>query len=235
MVKKTLTLLVDDDPRLIRFVRANLESVGHKVIVAEEAQSALRLLDRETPNLVILDIMLPGMDGFELCQRIREYSTVPIIMLTAKAEESDKVKGLRLGADDYLTKPFGVQELLARVEAVLRRAEYPEETSVSPTFTYRDVSIDFLRYRVTKRGKEVRLTPTEYRLLFQLAKNAGRVMFHEELLSNVWGAEYRDEVEYLRAYIRHLRRKIEDDPSRPTYILSKPGIGYLFASSSQPP
>ncbi len=228
MGKKPSILLVDDDPRLIRFVRANLESVGYKVIVAEEARPALQLLDREMPDLIILDIMLPGMDGFELCQRIRESSTVPIIMLTAKTEESDKVKGLALGADDYLIKPFGVPELLARVDAVLRRIRYPEETAASPAFSYGDFSIDFLRHRVTMRGKEVPLTSTEYRLLFELTKNAGRVMFHEELLSKVWGTEYRDEVEYLRAYIRHLRRKLEEDPHQPKYILSRHGIGYMF-------
>ncbi|TET12686.1 MAG: response regulator transcription factor [Dehalococcoidia bacterium] len=230
MGRKTSILLVDDDPRLIRFARANLESVGYEVIVAGEAGAALQLLDRDMPDLAILDIMLPGMDGFELCHRIRQFSAVPIIMLTAKADETDKVKGLRLGADDYLTKPFGVEELLARVEAVLRRAKHPEETTVSPTFSYSDFSIDFLRHRVTVRGEEVSFTPTEYRLLFELAKNAGRVMFHEELLSRVWGTEYQNEVEYLRAYVRHLRQKIEDDPRQPQYILSKPGIGYMFAS-----
>lgn len=228
MVKKNSILLVDDDPRLIRFVRANLESVGHRVIVAEEATAALKLFDMEILDLVILDVMLPGMDGFQICQRIREISSVPIIMLTAKAEEADKVRGLKLGADDYLTKPFGVQELLARVEAVLRRAKYPEEATGSPVFKCGDFSIDFLRHRITTRGKEVSLTSTEYRLLFELTKNAGKIMLHQELLTRVWGSVYRDELEYLRAYIRHLRQKIEDNPREPKYILSKPGIGYMF-------
>ena len=230
MGKKTSILIVDDDPRLIRFVRANLESVGYEVLVAVESGAALQLLDKDMPDLAILDVMLPGMDGFELCQRIRQASTIPIIMLTAKAEETDKVKGFRLGADDYLTKPFGVEELLARVEAVLRRTKYPEERVAPPTFSYIDFSIDFLRHRVTVRGEEVSLTPTEYRLLFQLAKNAGRVMFHEELLSKVWGTDYQNELEYLRAYVRHLRQKTEANPRQPEYILSKPGIGYMFAS-----
>jgi DNA-binding response OmpR family regulator len=230
MGKKTTILLVDDDPRLIRFVRANLESVGYRVVVAAEAGSALELLDREMPGLAILDVMLPGMDGFDLCQRVRQNLQIPIIMLTAKAEEADKVKGLRVGADDYLTKPFGVEELLARVEAVLRRANYPDEAPVNASFTCRDFCIDFLRHRVTIGVEEVLLTPTEYRLLVELARNAGRVMFHEELLSRVWGAEYGNEVEYLRAYVRHLRRKIEADPRQPEYILSRPGIGYMFAS-----
>ena len=232
MRKKTTILIVDDDPRLIRFVRANLESVGYGVVVASEAGAALELLDREMPELAILDVMLPGLDGFDLCRRIRQSSAIPIIMLTAKAEEADKVKGLRVGADDYLTKPFGVEELLARVEAVLRRARYPEEAPVSSSFAHGDFSIDFLRHRVTMRGEEVILTPTEYRLLVELTRNAGRVMFHEELLSRVWGAEYGNEVEYLRAYVRHLRRKMEADPSQPEYILSRPGIGYMFAGPS---
>ena len=229
MEKRASILLVDDDQRLIRFVRANLESIGHKVYVAEDSETALQFLDGETPDLVILDIMLPGMDGFELCQRIREFSTVPIVMLTAKAEEADKVRGLELGADDYITKPFGVQELLARVEAMLRRTSYPQDTITSPTFSCGDFTIDFLRHLVTIRGKEVRLTPTEYRLLAKLAGNAGRVIFHDKLLTDVWGAEYRDELDYLRAYIRHLRRKIEHNPHQPRYILSIPGVGYMFA------
>jgi DNA-binding response OmpR family regulator len=232
MVKKTSILVVDDDPRLLRFVRANLESVGFKVSVADEVHSALELVERETPDLIILDIMLPEVDGYEFCQRVREFSTVPIIMLTAKVEESDKVKGLRLGADDYLTKPFGIQELLARVEALLRRSRFSEGVKTPTVFTRGDVTIDFTRRRVMVRGQEVAFTPTEYRLLCELATNAGKVMLHEELLTRVWGAEYRNELEYLRAYIRHLRRKIERDPRQPQHIISKTGIGYMFVEPS---
>ncbi len=230
MSRKTSILLVDDDPRLIRFVRANLESVGHRVLVAEQAESALEMMEREVPDIIILDIMLPGMDGFALCRRIREFSTVPILMLTARVAEADKVRGLQLGADDYLTKPFGAQELLARVDALLRRSRLQEGDQAVPVFRYGDVVVDFLRRRVEVRGQEVSLTPIEYKLLCQLVANAGRVMLHEDLLNKVWGPEYRDELEYLRAYIRHLRQKIEADPSRPKYILSKPGMGYLFAN-----
>lgn len=229
MGKKTTILVVDDDPRLLRFVRANLESVGYRVVMAEDARSALELVEKEILALIILDIMLPGMDGYELCQRMREFSVVPIIMLTAKGEEADKVRGLRLGADDYLTKPFGVEELLARVEALLRRSSFSVEVKV-PIFTYENLSVDFARRRVTVRGQEVAFTPTEYRLLCELVGNAGKVLLHEELLTRVWGAEYRNELEYLRAYIRHLRQKIEEDSHNPRYILSKPGIGYMFAS-----
>lgn len=231
-MKKTIVAVIDDDVRLLRFVKANLEAMGYQVSTAEDSDPGLELVARDMPDLVILDIMLPTRDGYELCQRIREFSTVPVLMLTAKGEELDKVKGLRLGADDYLTKPFGIQELLARVEALLRRAKASETIKTSHIFTSGDLVIDFSRRRVTVRGNEVAFSPTEYRLLSELANNAGKVMLHEELLTRVWGTEYRDELEYLRAYIRHLRRKIEEDPSRPGYIISRPGIGYLLVIKS---
>lgn len=229
MIKKTAILLVDDDPQLIRLVRANLDSVGYRVMVAGDSISALKAVDLEMPDLIILDIMLPDMDGYELCSRIREFSSVPIIMLTAKVEDVDKVKGLKVGADDYLTKPFNMEELLARVEAVLRRTKFPEDIKAPTSFTCEDVSVDFTLRRVTVRGKEVPLTLIEYKLLSQLVNNAGRVMLHRELLSKVWGSEYQDEVDYLRAYVRHLRQKIEADPHQPKHILSRLGIGYVFA------
>jgi len=183
MGKNPSILLVDDDPQLIRLVRANLESVGYRVLVAMDAHSALKLVEMETPDMIILDIMLPEIDGYELCQRIREFSSIPIIMLTAKVEDNDKVRGLKLGADDYLTKPFSVQELLARIEAVLRRtsSSSSEEARVPPTFTCGDVCVDFAQRRVTVRGQKVALTLTEYKLLCQLVSNAGRVMLHREL------------------------------------------------------
>jgi two-component system KDP operon response regulator KdpE len=227
---KISILAVDDDPQLIRLVRANLESVGYKVFAAMDAHSALELVDREMPDMILLDIMLPEMDGYEVCQRIREFASTPIIMLTAKVEDIDKVKGLKLGADDYVTKPFNVQELLARIEAVLRRTRSSEEVNGPRTVTYGDVSVDFVQRRVLVRGQEVALTLTEYKLLCQLVSNAGRVMLHRELLTKVWGPEYQGELEYLRAYIRHLRQKIEEDPHQPRCILSKPGIGYTFVS-----
>ncbi len=232
MAEKLSILLVDDDPQLIRLVRTNLEPEGYRVLVAMDARSALELVDREMPDMIVLDIMLPEIDGYELCQRIREFSATPIIMLTAKVEDTDKVTGLKLGADDYITKPFNVQELLARIEAVLRRTRSSQEANAPRTLTYGDVSIDFVQRRVLVRGQEVALTLTEYNLLSQLVSNAGRVMLHGELLTRVWGPGYQDELEYLRAYIRHLRQKIEEDPHQPKYILSKPGMGYMFVSSA---
>ena len=230
MAEKLSILLVDDDSQLIRLVRANLEPVGYRVLVAMDARSALEIVDREMPDLMVLDIMLPEIDGYELCRRIREFSDIPIIMLTAKVEDTDKVTGLKLGADDYMTKPFNVQELLARIEAVLRRTRATDEITGPRTFTAGDISVDFVQRRVTVRGQEVALTLTEYKLLSQLVSNAGRVMLHGELLTRVWGPGYQDELEYLRAYIRHLRQKIEENPHQPKYILSKPGMGYIFAS-----
>jgi DNA-binding response OmpR family regulator len=229
MTHKTSVLLVDDDPQLIRLVRANLDSVGYKITVAMDAQTALKQVNLEVPDLIILDIMLPDMDGYGLCQRIREFSAIPIIMLTAKVEDQDKVKGLKSGADDYLTKPFNMDELLARIEAVLRRTKFPDEVKSPRAFTGGDVTVDFVQRRVSVRGQEVALTLTEYKLLSLLVSNAGRVMLHRELLAKVWGVEYQEEVDYLRAYIRHLRQKIEEDSKQPKYILSKLGIGYLFS------
>ncbi len=233
MIKASRVLVVDDDSRVLRFLRANIESVGYEVVLAEDAVSSLELMEKEEPDLVIVDIMLPGMDGFELCRRIREFSIKPIMMLTAKVEEADKVKRLRIGADDYLTKPFSAQELIARVEALLRRSKLSESEQHHATFTQGDLFVDFSQRKVNLRGKEVVLTPTEYKLLYQLATNAGKVMFHEDLLTRVWGTGYHDELEYLRAYIRNLRRKIEDDPHRPKYILSRPGVGYMFAATRE--
>jgi len=222
-------LVVDDDVRLLRFVRANLETVGYKVLLSEDAETAIGVVEKDMPDLIILDIMLPEMGGLELARRMREFSAVPILMLTAKAEEADIVAGLRGGADDYMTKPFGVQELLARVEAILRRTGNSEGRATGQDVVkLGDLSIDFLRRRVVVRGDEVELTLTEYKLLSELATNAGKVMLHGELLSKVWGPEYSNEWEYLRAYVRRLRRKIEKDPAHPQHILSRPGFGYIL-------
>ncbi len=229
MTKNASILVVDDDVRLLRFVRANLESVDYKVLVAEDGVQALAVMEKEMPDLAILDIMVPGIDGFELCRRIREFSAMPVIMLTAKAEESDKIRAFKLGADDYLTKPFSAPELLARVEAVLRRARLPQD-SKSPVLTIGELGIDFVKRRVTMAGKDIDLTPTEYKLLQQLASNAGKVMLHEDLLTKVWGVEYRDELDYLRAYVRRLRHKIESDPTDPKYLIAKPGVGYVIVA-----
>jgi two-component system, OmpR family, KDP operon response regulator KdpE len=224
-------MVVEDEPRLLRLVRALLQSEGFEVVAATTGEEALQLAETAALDLVLLDILLPGdVDGYEVCRRIRESSHVPIIMLTAKAQEHDKLRGFDLGADDYLTKPFSSRELLARVKAVIRRNSLHREPDVAAVVTLGGLTVDLDRRRVTVEGTEVNLTATEYSLLAELAQNAGRVMMHSELLARVWGPEYRDETEYLRTYIRYLRRKIEQNPSHPRYILSRPGIGYYLTS-----
>ncbi|MCL5961781.1 MAG: response regulator transcription factor [Chloroflexi bacterium] len=232
-MKPKSVLVVDDEPRLVKYVKANLESVGYRVLTAYEGKTALELAERENPDLIMLDLVMPEIDGYQLCRRIREFSDVPIIMLTARGEEADKVKGLDIGADDYITKPFGAEELLARVRALLRRHGQPEHGTARTSFVCGGFCLDHVRNRVTVRDKEIVLSGTEYKLLLYLTANAGRVILHEDLLSKVWGPEYRDEIDYLRVYVHHLRQKIEDDPSKPRYILSRPGIGYTFVSPDQ--
>jgi two-component system KDP operon response regulator KdpE len=224
-------LVVDDEPRLVRLVREVLTAVGYKVLSAADGKQALETLALEQPDLVLLDILLPGdMDGYEISSRVREFSAVPIIMLTAKTREVDMLHGFDVGADDYLTKPFSAKELIARVKAVLRRSKLPgKEAMTTADFLCGDLAINFARYKVKVRGEETSLTPTEFRLLQQLALNANRVMLHEDLLTKVWGLEYRDDIDYLRAYVRHLRRKIEEHPSEPRYILTTPGVGYMLS------
>jgi len=223
-------LVVDDEPRYVRWITVNLRASGYRVLTAADGQTALDLTASERPDLVLLDIGLPVLNGLEVCRRIREFSTVPIIMLTAKAAEADKVAGLDAGADDYLPKPFGPPELMARLRAALRRARYAESPTAEPVFQHGDLTIDFARHAVSRGGEPVTLTPTEYKLLVQLARHAGRVMVPEELLTAVWGPEYRDETQHVRLYVSRLRRKIEPDPEQPRYVLTKPGIGYLFAA-----
>jgi two-component system, OmpR family, KDP operon response regulator KdpE len=223
-------LVVEDEPRLLRLVRSLLQSEGYDVVAATTAEEALEHAETGQPDLVLLDLLLPGeIDGYEVCRRIREFSHVPILMLTARAQENDKVRGFDLGADDYLTKPFSSRELLARVKALLRRNSLHAEPAAAEVVTSGSLTIDLGRRRVTLEGREVTLTATEYNLLAELARNAGKVMMHEELLARVWGPEYRDETEYLRTYVRYLRKKVEEDPSRPHHILSRPGIGYYLA------
>lgn len=229
---KEKILVVDDEPRILRLVRSNLEPLGYKVITATDGETALSQAEMNELDLVVLDIMLPRMDGWEVCRRLREFSNVPIIMLTAKGDEYDKIKGLELGADDYITKPFSVQELLARVKAVLRRWRFDVDPKHEPVFALGSFTMNFAQRRVNVRGDDVRLSPTEYKLLYELVNNAGRVVLHQDLLAKVWGREYRDETEYLRVYVRYLRQKIEDEPSKPKLILTEPGVGYRFA---QPP
>jgi two-component system KDP operon response regulator KdpE len=221
-------LVVDDEPRIVEVVSMNLEVEGYQVTAASNGYQALDKVTKDLPDLVILDIMMPEMDGFETLKRIREISTVPVIMLTVKGEETDRVKGLDLGADDYITKPFGPSELVSRVKAAIRRAEMPTPAPKTEIWVDDDLSIDFSRRRVLVRGKEVRLRPTEYRLLYHLVSNAGRILTHETLLRRVWGYEYRDEDQYLWLYITYLRQKLEEDPKHPKYILGERGIGYRF-------
>jgi two-component system KDP operon response regulator KdpE len=221
-------LVVDDEPRVVRLVREVLVATGFQVVAAGTGKSAIEMVALEQPDLVLLDILMPsGPDGYEVCRRIREFSKVPVIMLTAKAQETDMLQGFDVGADDYLTKPFSAKELVARVRAVLRRTTHPEEIA-STTLTCNDLEIDFARRTVKVRGEQVSLTRTEYALLRQLALNANRVILHRDLLAEVWGPEYRDDIDYLRAYIRYLRRKLEADPSDPQQILTSPGIGYML-------
>ncbi|MBI2830873.1 MAG: response regulator transcription factor [Chloroflexi bacterium] len=226
-------LVVDDEPRIVEAVGMNLELEGYQVSGANNGYEALRKVTEELPDLAILDVMMPEMDGFETLKRIREVSTIPVIMLTVKGEEPDKVKGLELGADDYVTKPFSPRELVSRVKAALRRAEMPTPAPKTEIKVDDALSIDFTRRKVMVRGKEIHLRPTEYRLLYHLVSNAGRVLTHETLLRRVWGHEYRDEDQYLWLYITYLRRKIEEDPKHPKYILGERGIGYRFKDFEQ--
>ena len=222
-------LVVDDEPRVLRLVSEVLKAVGYEVIAVGSVTSAMETLVMERPNLVLLDVLLgDGPTGYDICRRIREFSDVAIIMLTAKATEADVLAGFEAGADDYLTKPFSARELIARVGAVLRRTGHPEE-AITSTHVCGGLEINFAQRTVKKDGKIVPLTRTEYALLRELALHPNCVMSHVQLLTSVWGPEYRDDVDYLRAYIRYLRRKLEHEPSTPFYILTRPGVGYMLA------
>ena len=223
-----LILVVDDEPRMRRFMHMNLDLEGYRVIEAENGLEAINRVRDDLPDLVLLDVMMPEMDGFEALRLIREMSNTPVIMLTVKGEEDDRVRGLDLGADDYVTKPFSPRELASRIKAVLRRAEMPTPVEESIIEVDDRLQIDFNRRQVIVDGKELKLRPTEYRLLYHLVNNAGWTLPHETLLAKVWGHEYRDETHYLRLYITYLRQKIEEDPANPKYILTERGLGYRF-------
>jgi len=223
-----IVLVVDDEHTLQDFVRRNLEVRGYSVVTASNGLEALAIFTTRNIDLVILDLMMPRMDGLETTRRIRQRSAVPIIILTALDEESDKIKAFDLGADDYLTKPFGVGELLARVKAVLRRSRWTEPPTRQGRLIHGDIIVDLERHEVTAQGKEVKLTPTEFNLLTYLMEHAGKVLPHQAILRNVWGPEYGEETEYLRVYVGHLRQKIELIPSKPTYLMTERGIGYRF-------
>jgi two-component system KDP operon response regulator KdpE len=226
--KNKLILVVDDEERMARFVRLNLEHDGFQVIEAYRGIQAVQIIRERMPDVVLLDVMMPDMDGFEVLQLIRENNQVPVIMLTAKGEEDDKVKGLELGADDYITKPFSPRELVSRVKAVLRRTETSLSDGEGVIEVDEHLRLDFGRREVWMDGKLIRLRPTEYRLLYHLVQNAGWVLTYDQILSKVWGYEYRDEPHYVRLYVNYLRQKLEQDPATPKYILTERGVGYRF-------
>lgn len=227
-LKNKLILVVDDEERMARFIRLNLEHDGFQVVEAYKGMEAIEVLRDMMPDLVLLDVMLPDIDGFEVLKLIREFNSVPVIMLTAKSEEDDRVRGLEYGADDYVTKPFSPRELVSRVRAVLRRTEASSITSKDLIDVDGRLKIDFGRREVWVEGELVKLRPTEYRLLYHLVQNAGWVMTYDQILAKVWGYEYRDEPHYVRLYVNYLRQKLEEDPSNPKYILTERGVGYRF-------
>jgi two-component system KDP operon response regulator KdpE len=219
-------LVVDDEQEITLVLRSGLTKHGFDVRVAGEGQAALELFQAWTPELVITDLSMPNMNGLKLCRRLREISDVPIIILSVKGDEATKVEALDAGADDYLTKPFGMGELLARVRATLRRS--PQASNEGTVIEEGDFRVDFETRAVQVAGKEIRLSPKEFDLLVFLIRNSGKVLTHRTLLANIWGGNYTDQTEYLRVFIRHLRKKIEPDPAKPRYILTDPWVGYRF-------
>lgn len=226
--RKYRILVVDDEKRMVGFIRLNLEHDGFDVLEAFNGTQAINRLRESLPDLILLDVMMPDLDGFEVLRMIREVSAVPVIMLTAKGEENDKVRGLELGADDYITKPFSPRELVSRIRAVLRRGASLDDEESSRIDVDGRLVMDFGRHEVWVDGDLVKLRPTEYRLLYHLVKNAGWVLTHDQILTKVWGYEYQDEPHYVRLYINYLRKKLEIDPTNPKYILTERGVGYRF-------
>lgn len=225
---KPKVLVVEDEARIARLIRANLSVSGYAVTLCQNGREALEMVDLLDPDLILLDVMLPEIDGFTVCKRIREYSEVPIIMVTAKDDPADRVTGLDLGADDYLVKPFVVEELLARVRAVFRRVHPQDEAKAPDRLQVGPIAIHFSEHKVYKGEEELKLSPTEFRLLAHMARNRNRTLTHDDLLTRVWGPEYRGALEYLRVTIARLRRKIEADPSHPELIVNTHGIGYTL-------
>jgi len=228
-------LIVDDEAKMIRFVRMNLELEGYRVTEAGDGLEALDRVRQDLPDLVLLDVMMPHMDGFETLERLREISDVPVIMLTVRGDEEDRIRGLELGADDYVTKPFSPRELASRIRAVLRRVEKPASAGGEVVLIDDRLSVDFRQRDVIVDGQRINLRPTEYRLLYHLVNNPGWVMTHEMLLSKVWGYEYREDTQLLRLYVTYLRQKIEPDPANPRYIFTERGVGYRFVDFRQKP
>ena len=221
-------LIVDDDPGIIKLLQASFRDIAYEPLVAMDGAEALQTIQRELPDLIILDVKMSKIDGLEVCRQLREWSQIPIIMLSGDATTEEKVKCLDLGADDYVVKPFSLDELMARVRTVLRRTRAVRSTPTEPVFTAGDLEINFVKRCVTSAGNEIKCTPTEYSLLQELALNVGKVLTHVQLLKRVWGQEYSGETEYLRVFVSHLRAKIEPDPTKPRYIITVPGVGYMF-------
>ena len=220
-------LVIDDEPQILRALRTILSAHNYRVTVAQTGEEGLALAAAEQPDIIILDLGLPDIDGITVCARLREWTQIPIIVLSVRNEERDKVKALDKGADDYLVKPFGIEELLARIRVALRHLA-KSQGSVESVITSRSLEIDLARHIVTRDGAEVKLTATEFKLLAYLASHSGRVLTHQNILNNVWGPEYLDNVEYLRVFMSQLRKKLESDPKQPRYLLSEPGVGYRF-------
>ena len=228
MAKKIKVLVADDEPNIRMFIRANLEARGYQIYLAQDGVEAVEMAERFLPDIIVLDVNMPRMDGIEACHRIREWANMPIIILSVRGDEKDKVRALDEGADDYVTKPFGIEELLARIRVALRRATPAAPAAATPVFTAGDLEVDLSRRLVKRRGQVVKLTQTEYDLLAYLVSNYGKAFTYRELLHNVWGTEYGEEREYVRVFIGQLRRKIEDDPSNPRFIVTEPRLGYRF-------
>ena len=231
-MKKFRVLLVDDEMRILNFLKSKLKASGYEVITANNGQEALEQVRAQEPDLVVLDIMMPKMDGFEALKEMRTFSATPVIILSAKGTNADKVKGLGMGADDYLAKPFSPDELVARIEAVKRRLSPEEKRKSYEQFAAGALTIDFKKRLVVVGGKEVRLTRIEWLLLSELTRNAGSLMLYSDLLTRIWGPEYRDDVQILRTWISRLRNKLEDDPDKPTLIQTIPKTGYMIEESS---
>jgi DNA-binding response OmpR family regulator len=230
---KVSILAIDDDASILYLLRSTLELEVYRVFTASDGESGLDISDREVPNLIILDITMPGLDGYSICRRIRESSQVPIIMVTARGNEEEKIRGFECGADDYVTKPFSVRELVARVKSVLRRSQFGDATVAQPIFSSGDLEIDFDKRSVTFAGNAVDLTPTEYNLLQELVLKRGRALTHSYLLQKVWGPEYLNETEYLHVFIGRLRSKLHLDSRDQKYVMTLPGVGYLFKETVQ--
>lgn len=227
MTSQAKILVIEDEEDLTHLLTFRFQQEGYEVLSAANGVEGLRILQQEHPHLVVLDVMMPRMNGWETCKRIREYSDVPIIMLTALGQETDKVRGLELGADDFVTKPFSMAEFVARVRAALRRGRQPLAENVTVQIDER-LTVDRAQQRVVVDGQKIELSPTEFRILDCLLDNAGRILTHQSLLTQVWGWEYLDERDYLKVYIHHLRKKIEENPGKPSYIVTERGLGYRF-------